>query len=304
MIRDIQDRILMLKKELDVCILAHTYEAHEILEIADFTGDSFALSRRAATVSQSNILMCGVRFMAETVKLLSPEKRVLLVSPEAGCPMAEQFTRADVETFKREHPSAIVVAYVNTTTDLKRACDYCVTSASAVKIVSQLPDDREILFIPDCNLGSYVAKMLPSKRLTLWQGGCPLHASVTLDELLAARAAHPNALLLTHPECRKEIVDRSDFVGSTSAIMDYARHSDAEAFIIGTETSIVTHLAHELPEKHFYPLSKRLVCHDMRLTTLPDVLSALMGEGGEEILLDADTLTEARRCIDRMIELG
>ena len=304
MIRDIQDRILKLKKEHDVCILAHSYEAHEILEIADFVGDSFALSRRATTVSQSNVLMCGVRFMAETVKLLSPEKRVLLASPEAGCPMAEQFQREDVLTWKKQHPDAIVVAYVNTTTDLKRVCDYCVTSASAVKIVSQLPDDREILFIPDCNLGSYVSKMLPSKRLTLWQGGCPLHSAVTLRELEEARAAHPEALLLTHPECKKEITDLSDFVGSTSAIMDYARKSDADSFIIGTETSIVTHLAHELPEKRFYPLSKRLVCHDMRLTTLPDVLSVLSGVGGEEILLNADTLREARVCIDRMIALG
>ncbi len=304
MIRDIQDRILKLKKERDICILAHTYEADEILEIADFTGDSFALSRRATAVSQSNVLMCGVRFMAETVKLLSPEKRVFLASPEAGCPMAEQFTRADVEAWRAQHPDAIVVAYVNTTTDLKRACDYCVTSASAVKIVSRLPDDREILFIPDCNLGSYVAKMLPDKKLTFWQGGCPLHAAVTAEELDAARAAHPNALLLTHPECKKEIADRSDFVGSTSAIMDYARQSDAESFIIGTETSIVAHLGHELPEKRFYPLSKKLICHDMRLTTLIDVLHALEGSGGEEIVLDADTLIEARRCIDRMIELG
>ena len=154
--------------------------------------------------------------------------------------MAEQFKREDVLTWKKQHPDAIVVAYVNTTTDLKRVCDYCVTSASAVKIVSQLPDDREILFIPDCNLGSYVAKMLPSKKLTLWQGGCPLHSAVTLEELESARAAHPDALLLTHPECKKEIVDRSDFVGSTSAIMDFAKESVADSFIIGTETSIVT----------------------------------------------------------------
>lgn len=301
---EMQKQILALKKEKDFCILAHTYESHDILEIADFTGDSFALSRKAVGVSEKNVLMCGVRFMAETVKLLSPEKRVLIASPDAGCPMAEQFSRQDVEAWRAEHPDAIVVAYVNTTTDIKRACDYCVTSASAVKIVSQLPDDKEILFIPDRNLGSYVAKKLPSKKLTFWNGGCPVHNAITPEELAAAKAKHPEALVLTHPECIKEVADASDFVGSTTAIMDFAAKSDADSFIIGTENNIVTHLQYELPNKRFYPLSKRLICSDMRLTQLPDVLAALSGNGGLEIELDADTLREARVCIDRMIEMG
>ncbi len=299
-----QEHILKLKEEKDFCILAHTYETHDILEIADFTGDSFALSRKATAVPQKNILMCGVRFMAETVKLLSPKKRVLIASRDAGCPMAEQFTRADVEAWRAEHPDGIVVAYVNTTTDIKRACDYCVTSASAVKIVSGLPDDKEILFIPDRNLGSYVAKHLPSKRLVFWNGGCPVHNAITLEELLAAKALHPDALVLTHPECRKDVADASDFVGSTTEIMDFAAKSEASSFIIGTENNIVTHLQYELPNKRFYPLSKRMICSDMRLTALPDVLAALNGTGGFEILLDADTQREARVCIDRMIEMG
>jgi quinolinate synthase len=302
--KEMQEKILKLKKEKDFCILAHTYESHDILEIADFTGDSFALSRKATGVSEKNVLMCGVRFMAETVKLLSPEKRVLIASPDAGCPMAEQFTRQDVEAWRAEHPDAIVVAYVNTTTDIKRACDYCVTSASAVKIVSQLPDDKEILFIPDRNLGSYVSKKLPSKRLVFWNGGCPVHNAITPQELADAKARHPEALVLTHPECVKEVADASDFVGSTTAIMDFAAKSDASSFIIGTENNIVTHLQYELPSKTFYPLSKRLICSDMRLTQLPDVLAALEGVGGLEIELDADTLREARVCIDRMIEMG
>lgn len=302
--KEMQEKILKLKKEKDFCILAHTYESHDILEIADFTGDSFALSRKATGVSEKNVLMCGVRFMAETVKLLSPEKRVLIASPDAGCPMAEQFTRQDVEAWRAEHPDAIVVAYVNTTTDIKRACDYCVTSASAVKIVSQLPDDKEILFIPDRNLGSYVSKKLPSKRLVFWNGGCPVHNAITPQELADAKARHPEALVLTHPECIKEVADASDFVGSTTAIMDFAAKSDASSFIIGTENNIVTHLQYELPSKTFYPLSKRLICSDMRLTQLPDVLAALEGVGGLEIELDADTLREARVCIDRMIEMG
>ena len=302
--KEMQQQILRLKKEKDFCILAHTYESHDILEIADFTGDSFALSRKATGVSAKNVLMCGVRFMAETVKLLSPEKHVVIASPDAGCPMAEQFTRQDVEAWRAEHPDAIVVAYVNTTTDIKRACDYCVTSASAVKIVSQLPDDKEILFIPDRNLGSYVSKKLPSKKLVFWNGGCPVHNAITPEELAKAKAQHPEALVLTHPECVKEVADASDFVGSTTAIMDFAAKSEARSFIIGTENNIVTHLQFELPEKTFYPLSKRLICSDMRLTQLPDVLSALEGKGGLEIKLDSDTLREARVCIDRMIEMG
>ena len=304
LLHEIQNEILKLKKEKDFCILAHTYENHEILEIADFTGDSFALSRKAIGVPQKNILMCGVRFMAETAKLLSPEKRVVLASPDAGCPMAEQFTREDVLAWRKEHPDGIVVAYVNTTTDIKRACDYCVTSASAVKIVSQLPDDKEILFIPDCNLGSYVAKNLPSKRLVFWKGGCPVHNAVTPEELANARAQHPGALVLTHPECVKAVADASDFVGSTTEIMDFAAKSDVKEFIIGTENSIVTHLQYALPDKRFYPLSKRLICSDMRLTTLSDVLHAVKGIGGEEILLADDVLNEARVCIDRMIAMG
>ena len=302
--KELQQKILRLKKEKDFCILAHTYQSHEILEIADFTGDSFALSRKATGVSEKNVLMCGVRFMAETVKLLSPDKRVVIASGDAGCPMAEQFTRAEVEAWRKEHPEGIVVAYVNTTTDLKRACDYCVTSASAVKIVSRLPDDREILFIPDKNLGSYVAKKLPTKKLVFWNGGCPIHNSITLKELQTAKEQHPEALVLTHPECASEVVSASDFIGSTTEIMDYAAKSEASSFIIGTENNIVTHLQYELPEKQFYPLSKRLICADMRLTSLPDVLSALEGTGGLEIELDGDTLREARVCIDRMIEMG
>ncbi len=304
MMHDLAQKILARKVEKDVAILAHSYQAHEILEIADRTGDSFALSRMATALPQQTLLMCGVRFMAETVKLLSPEKKVILVSPEAGCPMAEQFTREDVLAWKAAHPGGVVVAYVNTTTELKRAADYCVTSASAVKIVAAIPDEKEILFIPDRNLGSYVQKMLPQKKMHFWHGGCPLHAAVTPEELDAARRAHPHARLLTHPECIAEVASESDYVGSTSGIMDYARSSDEKEFIIGTETSIVSHLQYELPDKCFYPLSKRLVCHDMRLTTLPDVLHAIEGTGGEEILLDGITMREARLSIDKMIELG
>lgn len=304
MLRQLQDEILKLKKERNVSILAHTYQTPDILEIADFTGDSFALSRKAATIAEKEVLMCGVRFMAETVKLLSPEKRVVLVSPEAGCPMAEQFDRRAIEEYRASHPDAVVVAYVNTTADLKCVSDICVTSASALRIVSQIPDDREILFIPDCNLGAYVAAAFPSKKITLWKGGCPVHGAVTVGDVLAAKAAHPKAAFLVHPECSPEVTAHADFIGSTSAIMDYAKESNGCEFIIGTDNSIVSHLQNALPEKRFYPLTKHLICPDMRLTTLSDVLLALRGEAGEVIELDAATQRDARRCIDRMIEMG
>jgi quinolinate synthase len=302
-IHELQQNILRLKKETDTCVLAHSYQAREILEIADVTGDSFALSQQAAKQPQKNMLLCGVRFMAETVKLLSPEKTVRLANPGAGCPMAEQFGRPALEALKNEYPGYTVVAYINTTAELKTLCDVCVTSSSAVKIVKQLPGEN-ILFIPDCNLGAYIASQAPEKNIVLLQGGCPIHAAVTDEEALAAKAAHPEALLLVHPECTPEVAALADYVGSTAGIMQFAKASSAREFIIGTESSIAEHLQYESPQKRFYPSSHKLLCPDMRLTTLPDVLLALQGEGGREIELDEYTLREARKCIDRMIELG
>ena len=302
-IRETQREILRLKKEIETCILAHSYQAREILEVADVAGDSFALSKAAAGLPHRNMLLCGVRFMAETVKLLSPGKSVRLANPRAGCPMAEQFSRPALEAIKKQYPNHIVVAYINTTAELKTLCDVCVTSSSAVKIVKQLPGEN-IIFIPDCNLGNYIAQQVPEKNIVLLQGGCPIHAAVTADEALAAKAAHPEALLLVHPECTPEVAALADYVGSTAGIMQYAKASDAREFIIGTEASIAGHLQYEAPDKRFYPLSPKLLCPDMKLTTLPEVLLALQGKGGEAIELDEFTMREARKCIDKMIELG
>ncbi len=301
-IQHLQEEILRLKTEQDVCILAHSYQAQEILEIADFTGDSFQLSMQAAKASQSTMLLCGVRFMAETVKILSPEKRVLLANPAAGCPMAEQLDKPLLEQVRKRYPDHTVVAYINTTAELKTLCDVCVTSSSAVEIVRKLPDKR-ILFIPDCNLGDYVAKQVPEKEIKLLSGGCPIHARVSAEDVARARAEHPGAQVLVHPECMPEVLEQADFIGSTSAIMQHAAESDSKAFIIGTEVSIVQHLSYQCPEKRFYPLSKNLICPNMKLTGLPDVYRALTG-GGEEIRLDKETLCKARVCIDRMLELG
>ena len=303
MIKDVQQEILRLKKEKDVCILAHSYQAREITEVADFVGDSYKLSELATTVPNSTVLMCGVRFMAETVKLLSPEKKVILCNPTAGCPMAEQMDKDLISSLKEMYPDYTTVAYINTTTDLKTICDVCVTSSSAVKIVSKIPNDK-ILFIPDCNLGDYVAKQLPDKIFKLVSGGCPTHAKITVNEVKKAKALHPNALVLVHPECTPNVVALADYVGSTSGIMDYAKNSDQKEFIIGTELSILEHLQYECLDKKFYPLSKNIICPNMKATTLMDVYYAVAGTGGEEITLDDQTITLARKCIDKMIELG
>lgn len=303
MIKDIQNEILKLKKEKDICILAHSYQAHEIIEIADFVGDSYALSVKAAGVSNKTVLMCGVRFMAETVKILSPEKKVILAHPEAGCAMADMMDKQLISQVKTMYPGYTVVAYINTTAELKTICDVCVTSSSAVNIVKNI-DNKDILFIPDCNLGAYVAEQLPEKNIKLLNGGCPVHAAVSVDEVKAAREKHPEAELLIHPECVPEVTKLADYVGSTAGIMDYAKKSDKKEFIIGTELSIAEHLQYECPDKRFYGLSTGLICKNMKLTTLMDVYNCLQGIGGEEIALDDNTIADAKKCIDEMIRLN
>ena len=302
-IREVQDEILRLKKEKDICILAHSYQAREIVEIADFTGDSYQLSLMAKTAPNKTVIMCGVRFMAETVKMLSPEKKVILSSPIAGCPMAEQMDKELIESVKEKYPDYTVVAYINTTAELKTVCDVCVTSSSAVKIVNAI-ENENILFIPDCNLGAYVAKQIPDKNIKLLQGGCPIHAAVTKKDAEKARAMYPNAELLVHPECIPAVAEMADYVGSTSGIMNYAQKSDKKEFIIGTENSIAEHLQYMCPDKNFYLLSQGLMCKNMKSTTLVDVLNCVKGCGGEEISLDDETIVQARKCIDKMIELG
>ncbi len=303
MIKDLQREILKLKKQKDACILAHSYMSEDVCEIADFVGDSYALSVRAKSVPQSTVLMCGVRFMAETVKMLSPQKKVFLVNPQAGCPMAEQFDKEIIAEVKKTYPDYAVVAYINTTTELKTIADVCVTSASAVKICRAIPQ-KNVLFIPDINLGTYVKGLVPEKNFKLLSGGCPTHAKIEKSDVIAAKKAHPAALLLVHPECRPEVTEAADFVGSTTGIMDFAIKSDKKEFIIGTENSIVEHLQFKCPEKNFYPLSKDLVCHNMKITTLPDVFNCLSGRGGEEIILDEETRLKAVKSIEKMIEYG
>ena len=301
--RELQDEIIHLKKEKDICILAHAYQSHDIWEVADYVGDSYGLSVQAAKAAQSTVLMCGVRFMAETVKILSPQKRVLLSNSNAGCPMAEQMDVELISGVKKMYPDYTVVAYINTTSELKTICDVCVTSSSAVQIVKNI-ENKNILFIPDSNLGKWVADQVPEKNIKLLQGGCPTHVRMSKRDVEKARKAHPDALLLVHPECLPEVSGLADYRGSTTGIMDYAKKSDAKEFIIGTENSIVQHLQFACPDKQFYPLSRDCVCHNMKLTTLGDVYQCVKGTGGEEIKLDEEVRIKAKRCIDTMLELG
>jgi quinolinate synthase len=300
---DIMNKIQALKQKKNAVILAHFYQTMDIQNVADHVGDSFELAKRAQSASQDVIVLCGVRFMAESAKILNPEKTVLLPASDAGCPMADMVSPEDVRRLKKQHPDAAVMCYVNSSAAVKAECDICCTSSSAVKIARSLPQKR-IIFVPDQNLARYVASQVPEKEIIPFHGYCVVHQRLTEKDVNDAKSALPDALLLVHPECVPAVVEKADFVGSTSAIMDFAKKSENRDFIIGTENSIAEHLQYTCPDKQFYPLSKKLLCPNMKATTLVDVLRALKGQGGEEINLPADTLHKAPRCIDEMIRLG
>ncbi|MDO4393054.1 MAG: quinolinate synthase NadA [Bacillota bacterium] len=301
--RELQDEIIRLKKEKDVCILVHAYQSHDIWEVADYVGDSYGLSVKAAESTASTVIMCGVRFMAETVKILSPDKKVILSNSQAECPMADQMDAEMISQMKVKLPDYAVACYINTSSELKTVCDACVTSSSAVKIIKNM-DAKNIIFVPDCNLGEWVANQVPEKNIKLVNGGCPTHVRLSPKDVEAVKALHPNAKVAVHPECRPEVAALADYVGSTTGIMDYCRNSEDKEFIIGTENSIVQHLQFECTDKNFYPVSRDCVCHNMKLTTLPDVYQCLLGTGGEVIDLDDDTRIKAKACIDTMLSLG
>lgn len=302
-ITELQKEIIRIKNEKDICILAHSYQAREILEVADYTGDSYKLSVDAEKAENKNIVMCGVRFMAETCKILSPDKHVYMPNPHAGCQMADQMDRELISKVKEQYPDYTVVAYINTTADLKTICDVCVTSSSAVEICKKIDNDN-ILFIPDCNLGAYVADKIPEKNFKLLSGGCPIHACVNTDDVKKAKELYPDAEILVHPECTPEVAAMADYIGSTSGIMNYAVNSDKKEFIIGTEISIAEHLQYMCPDKNFHYLTLKLICPNMKATTLVDLYNCLTGKAGEEIILDDATIKDAKKCIDEMIRLG
>ncbi len=301
---DITAKILEAKKATGTLILAHTYQNPEIIDIADIVGDSFFLSKKAAEIKAKRVIMCGVRFMAESVKILSPETQVILPVPSATCPMAEQILPQRVAEFKKENPDAAVVAYINTTAALKAVSDVCVTSSSAIKIVNKIPE-KDILFIPDRHLGSFVKAKLPEKNIILWDGYCPVHAQLTKEDVLSCKKDYPDAKFAVHPESPAEVVALADMVGATSEIIDYAKAQSGKV-IIGTERGVVDYLAiNEENGNRFIQLApQKLCCEDMKKITLENIFSSLIGEGGEVIELDGELRKKALVSINRMLELG
>ena len=298
----IREEILKLKAEKDAIILAHYYVDAEIQEIADYVGDSFQLSKIAADLPNQTLVYCGVHFMGESGCLLSPEKTVLLPDPEADCPMAHMVRKEEVDRARQEYEDLAVVCYINSTAKIKSWSDVSVTSANAVKIVKNLPN-KNILFIPDQNLGRFVAAQVPEKNVMLVNGYCPIHERIAADEIMELKAAHPEAEVLVHPECAKAVTALADYIGSTTGIIKYAAESEKREFIIGTEIGVQYALESQNPEKTFYFPKNPPVCHDMKKITLEKVLHVLKtGENRADV--SAEKAAAAKTTLMRMLELS
>jgi quinolinate synthase len=293
--------ILQLKKKRKAVILAHNYQIPEVQDIADFSGDSLGLSQEAAKTEAEIILFCGVHFMAETAAILCPEKTVLIPDLNAGCPMANMITLRQLKELKKKHSQAIVVTYINSKAEIKAESDYCCTSSNAVKVVQSIPEDKEIIFIPDKYLGSYVASQT-RRDLILWEGFCPTHRRILPEDILKKKALYPKAEVLVHPECIPEVIAMADKVLSTTGICKYAKESKSEEFIIGTEIGILHKLKKENPEKKFYPASELADCPNMKLNNLEKLLWSLE-DLVYKVEVPADIAQRAKRSIDRMLEL-
>lgn len=289
-----------LRNECNAIILAHNYQNDEIQDLADIVGDSLALSRAAAETNARVIVFCGVHFMAESAAILSPEKTVLLPDETAGCPMAEMADASEVLKWRELYPRAAVVAYVNSSAAVKAVSDYCCTSANAVNLVKNIPES-EIIFLPDQNLGRFVAAQVREKTIRLWPGYCLTHQRVSPVDVEKTRLLHPEALVLVHPECSPAVAELADYVGSTSQIIKYVKNSEASKFIIGTEMGILHSLKKANPEKTFYLLSSGLVCPNMKRITIPKILSALKNLA-PVITVPPEIRLKARRALDRMLE--
>lgn len=300
--QDLISRIQALKTQKNAVILAHYYTSGEVQAIADYVGDSFYLAKVAKSCSADMIVFAGVGFMGESAKILNPEKTVLMPDPTADCPMAHMVAPGRIDALRAEYPDLAVVCYINSTAALKCQSDVCVTSSNAVKIVRAL-ENEHIFFIPDENLGRFVAEQVPEKHIILNDGFCPVHAEISLDELLAEKEAHPTAPVLSHPECRAEILAHSDFLGSTAEIIAYAKTSSADEFIICTEDGVEFRLAADNPQKRFYFCKKRPCCADMKRNTLEKILHVLQ-TGENEITVEEKTRARALLPLERMLELA
>ena len=300
--QEIVERINKLRKEKNAVILVHNYQLGEVQDIGDYVGDSLGLSIQAKNAECNVIVFCGVRFMAETAKILSPDKTVLLPVAEAGCPMADMATAEQLRKYKKEHPGVVAVAYVNSTAELKTEVDICCTSANAEKVVASIPKGKEIIFLPDKNLGANVARAL-NRKLMLWPGFCPTHMRISKEMINQRKKEFPDAVVMVHPECEPEIVEMADVALSTGGMLKFARETGAKQIIVGTELGIIHRLKIENPGKIFIPVSEQAICPNMKLIELHDVLNAL--ESMEhEIILVPQIIEKARASIERMIEVS
>ena len=301
MMNELSEKILKLKKEKNAIILAHLYQIPEVQEIADYVGDSYYLSQVARDAKEDLIIFCGVKFMAESAKVLSPDKTVILPAPNAGCPMADMTEVEDVEEMIKKYPDAFKVCYINSSYEVKALCDASVTSSSALNIMNNIPN-KQILFLPDQNLGGYIAEFFPEKEFILWRGFCPTHHRITAEDVLNAKQEHPNVKVLAHPECSKEVRELSDYLGSTSGIIDYATKCEDNEFIIATEEGVLHQLQKKNPNKKFY-FPEMMVCPNMKKTTLQDIYDALDGKR-EEVVLDEEIRQKALTSLENMHKLG
>lgn len=297
-----KEQIKRLKEEKDVVILAHYYVDGQVQEIADMVGDSYFLAKKATEVSQQNILFCGVSFMGESAKILNPDKRVIMADEFADCPMAHMVDISRIEEVREHYPDVAVVCYVNSTAEIKAYSDVCVTSSNALRVVKALPN-KHIFFIPDNNLGRYIATLVPEKEFIFNDGFCHVHTSIHKENVEEAKKLHPDAPILTHPECTADVLEISDFIGSTSEILDYATKSSAKEFIICTEMGIFYELREKNPDKKFYSVGHRQFCPNMKKITLEKVLHAL--ETLEpEVTLPEELRVKANAPLVKMLELA
>lgn len=296
------ESINKLKKEKKAVILAHCYQPVEIDLVADYVGDSLYLSQVAAKTDAEIIIFAGVYFMAQTAKILSPDKKVILPQIDAGCRMADMIDYNQLMEFKAKNPNIPTVCYVNSTAEVKSECDLCCTSSNAVKVVKSLNADK-ILFLPDTYLGKWVEKQLGNVEVITYPGFCPTHLQIRPADIEAARKAHPQALVLAHPECHMSVSVMADYVGSTTGIMNFAKNSDNKSFIIATEQGVVDRLKRDYPDKEFIPVKNNIVCPNMKMTSLEDILKVLQDESNE-IFVDEDIAKKAVKCIDRMLEVS
>lgn len=299
---NIIEKIKALKKEKNAVILAHCYQPVEIDLVADYVGDSLYLSQVAAKTDADIIIFAGVYFMAQTAKLLSPDKKVLLPQMDAGCRMADMINFSQLREFKAQHSDIPAVCYVNSTAEVKSECDMCCTSSNAVKVVKSMNVDK-ILFLPDTYLGKWVEKQLGDVEVITYPGFCPTHLQIRPSDIEKARKDHPEALVLAHPECHMSVSLIADYVGSTTGIMKFAKESDNKSFIIATEEGVIDRLVRDFPDKEFIPVKENIICPNMKMTSLEDILEVLE-TGKNEIFVDENIAQKAVKCIDRMLEVS